>query len=324
MFLITLSAFILDLIIGDPEFILHPVVIIGKLIALTEKAARKILNNIKSIENQKRLLEISGFLIVIINSAAAILTAYVLKRIIYIPGKTAGLIFESLLISQMIAAKGLRQESMKVYKALKSSESDALKAARKQVARIVGRDTEKLSKEGVVRATVETVAENFSDGVTAPVLFSLAGGIYGIYFYKAVNTMDSMIGYKDEKYKEIGRCAARLDDLLNFIPSRISAFLMLCAGCLLRLNIKNGIKVFFRDRYKHASPNSAQTEAAAAGLLGIELAGDAYYFGKLYKKQIIGTPLREIEAEDIRRINDLVLLSGILGFIIGGAIWYIL
>lgn len=322
-FLITLTAYIIDLIIGDPGFIMHPVAIMGRLISITEDAARRLAGK------NSTLIKINGFIITGVNLAAALLTAFLIKKIIYLPGKNVGFVLESILVSQMIAANGLRKESMKVYHALKGSgcaefSENSIKEARGAVSRIVGRDTENLSSEGVIKAAVETVAENFSDGVTAPVLFSFLYGLSGIYLYKMINTMDSMIGYKDEKYKEIGMCAARLDDVVNFIPARISALLMLISGIILRFNIKNAVKVFLKYRYKHASPNSAQTESMAAGLLGIELAGDAYYFGKLYKKPKIGTALRDVDKDDIKRINRLVFLSGILIFITGGIFWYIL
>lgn len=337
-FLITLIAYIIDLIIGDPGFIMHPVAIMGRLISITEDAARRL------ADKNRTLIKINGFIITGVNLAAALLTAFLIKKIIYLPGKNVGFVLESILVSQMIAANGLRKESMKVYHALKGSgcaefsensisensisensiSENSIKEARGAVSRIVGRDTENLSSEGVIKAAVETVAENFSDGVTAPVLFSFLCGLSGIYLYKMINTMDSMIGYKDEKYKEIGMCAARLDDVVNFIPARISALLMLISGIILRFNIKNAVKVFLKYRYKHASPNSAQTESMAAGLLGIELAGDAYYFGKLYKKPKIGTALRDVDKDDIKRINRIVFLSGILIFITGGIFWYIL
>lgn len=322
-FLITLTAYIIDLIIGDPGFIMHPVAIMGRLISITEDAARRLAGK------NRTLIKINGFIITGVNLAAALLTAFLIKKIIYLHGKNVGFVLESILVSQMIAANGLRKESMKVYHALKGSgcaefSENSIKEARTAVSRIVGRDTENLSSEGVIKAAVETVAENFSDGVTAPVLFSFLYGLSGIYLYKMINTMDSMIGYKDEKYKEIGMCAARLDDVVNFIPARISALLMLISGIILRFNMKNAVKVFLKYRYKHASPNSAQTESMAAGLLGIELAGDAYYFGKLYKKPKIGTALRDVDKDDIKRINRLVFLSGILIFITGGIFWYIL
>ena len=206
----------------------------------------------------------------------------------------------------MLAAKSLKDESMKVYKELKKED---LKAARYAVSMIVGRDTQRLTAEGVTKAAVETVAENASDGVMAPLLYLAIGGpVLGV-FYKAVNTMDSMVGYKNEKYLYFGRFAAKVDDVLNYIPARLSALFMVAAAGLTGLSAKNAWKIFKRDRYNHASPNSAQTEAAMAGALGVQLAGDAYYFGTLYKKKTIGDALRPVECEDIRRANRLMYAS---------------
>ena len=206
----------------------------------------------------------------------------------------------------MLAAKSLKDESMKVYRELKKED---LKAARRAVSMIVGRDTDQLTAEGVTKAAVETVAENASDGVMAPLLYLAVGGPVLGAFYKAVNTMDSMVGYKNEKYLYFGRFAAKVDDVLNYIPARLSALFMVAAAGLTGLSAKNAWKIFKRDRYNHASPNSAQTEAAMAGALGVQLAGDAWYFGTLYKKKTIGDALRPVECEDIRRANRLMYAS---------------
>jgi adenosylcobinamide-phosphate synthase len=195
---------------------------------------------------------------------------------------------------------------MKVYKALKNGD---VEAARYAVSMIVGRDTERLDTEGITKAAVETVAENTSDGSVAPLIFMLAGGAIGGVFYKAINTMDSMIGYKNDRYIYFGTAAAKLDDIVNFIPARISAAAMLASAFFLRLDYKNGLKIFKRDRFNHKSPNSAQTEAVCAGVLEIRLAGDAYYFGQLVKKPTIGDGLRNIEPEDIRRACRLLYMS---------------
>ena len=202
----------------------------------------------------------------------------------------------SLMCWQILAAKSLKTESMKVYTALKSG---TIEDARYAVSMIVGRDTKELDAPAVARAAVETVAENCSDGVIAPMLFFALGGAPLAFAYKAVNTMDSMLGYVEMPYKNIGLVPAKLDDVFNFIPARLCALAMLAAGGLLGLNVKNGWKIFRRDRYHHASPNSAQTESVCAGLLGLRLAGDAWYHGVLHKKPYIGDALREITPEDI-------------------------
>ena len=219
---------------------------------------------------------------------------------------------------QLFAVKSLRTESDKVYRALKE---EGLIEGRLAVSMIVGRDTEKLSEKGVIKAAVETVAENTSDGVIAPLLFMVLFGALGGFFYKAVNTMDSMVGYKNERYRLFGRAAAKLDDFCNFLPARISGCLLCAAAGWIGLwdktfDGKNAWKVFLRDRRKHESPNSAHGEAACAGALRIRLAGDAWYFGELHKKPWIGDALREIEAEDVRRAGKLMLGAEVLGVVL--------
>ena len=181
---------------------------------------------------------------------------------------------------------------------------------------IVGRDTERLTEEGIIRAAVETVAENASDGVIAPLCYIALGGPVLGFLYKGINTMDSMVGYHNEKYEYFGRAAARLDDAANFIPSRFSALLMVGAAFVLRMDWRNGWRIFLRDRRNHKSPNSAQTEAACAGILGVRLAGDAWYFGKLVKKPYIGDDSRPVEAEDIVRANRLMYAAEWLGLVL--------
>ena len=206
---------------------------------------------------------------------------------------------------------------MKVYAALKTGN---IEKSRYAVSMIVGRDTANLDDKAVARAAVETVAENTSDGIVAPLLFLCLGGAPLGFFYKAVNTMDSMLGYVEMPYKNIGLVPAKMDDVMNFIPARFSAFLMLLGGWVLRLDVKNGWKIFKRDRFNHASPNSAQTESVCAGLLGLRLAGDAWYHGELHKKKFIGDALREIEYEDIPRACRLLYATAILALIICGGI----
>ena len=193
-----------------------------------------------------------------------------------------------------------------------------LPGARYAVSMIVGRDTKNLSEQGVTKAAVETVAENTSDGVIAPLFYLMIGGAPLGFFYKAVNTMDSMVGYKNDKYLYFGRFAAKMDDLFNYIPARLSAFFMILSAFCLGMDGKGALRIYLRDRRKHASPNSAQTEAVCAGALGVQLAGDAYYFGKLYHKETIGDPVREIEAEDIVRAGRLMDGTAVLTLIVLG------
>jgi adenosylcobinamide-phosphate synthase len=225
----------------------------------------------------------------------------------------AGFIVESFLCYQIMAVRDLKVESMKVYNYLKR---DDLAGARWAVSRIVGRDTENLDADGVARAAVETIGENTADGVIAPLFYLALGGAVLGCFYKAVNTMDSMVGYKNEKYLRFGRTAARLDDVLNFLPSRLCALLLIAASALLRLDAANAARIWRRDRRNHESPNSAQSEAACAGALRIRLGGPAFYEGRLEEKPYIGDALRPIEAEDIARANRLLYVTAALMFVI--------
>ena len=310
-----LLGFIIDLIVGDPHSLPHPVVFIGKLISLLEKELRKRFPATPSGERT------AGAVLWILVVLASFLVPFLVLRFLGWLSPWLRLIGESLMCWQILATKSLRVESMKVYTAL---ETGTLADARRAVSMIVGRDTETLDDAGVTRAAVETVAENCSDGVVAPLLFLALGGAPLGFLYKAVNTMDSMLGYVEPPYTHIGRYPAKLDDVFNYIPARISALLMLPAGLILGLNGKNGWRIFRRDRYKHASPNSAQTESMCAGLMGLRLAGDAVYHGVLHKKEYIGDPLREIEHKDIPLACRLMTLTAVLALILScGIRWLI-
>ncbi len=296
--------FCLDLLIGDPHGIPHPVVYIGKLIDVTEKGMRKIFP--KTVRGENFAGAAIWLILVIVSTALPALLLW----LAYGVSRWLGLLFETIMCAQILATKSLRQESMKVYQALQTGD---LEKARHAVSMIVGRDTQRLDEAGVARAAVETVAENTSDGIIAPMLFLAIGGAPLGFFYKAVNTMDSMLGYVEMPYKNVGLVPAKMDDFFNFLPARISALLMLAAGAVLGMDGKNGWKIFKRDRYNHASPNSAQTESVCAGLLGLRLAGDAWYHGVLHKKKYIGDPLREIEPEDIPKACRLLYATAFLG-----------
>ena len=222
---------------------------------------------------------------------------------------------------QILAARQLFREGKKVQRALEKGDTEGARAA---VSMIVGRDTDVLDENGICRAAVETVAENASDGVIAPLFWTFLFGAAGGFFYKSINTMDSMLGYKNEKYLYFGRAAARTDDVVNYVPARLSAVLMIAACPLCRLDGKNARRIFRRDRYKHASPNSAQTESTVAGALGVRLAGDAVYGGVVKKKEFIGDPVREIEPYDITRAGRLMYVASaltlLLGLILRGAV----
>lgn len=306
---------ILDLLFGDPPGMPHIVRLIGRLIAGLEN---RLLQEAADGARQRR----AGRRLVVILLAICGGVTFMGLFIVYHIHRALGIAVESFLFYQLLSMRDLRTESMRVYRALREED---MEQARRAVSMIVGRDTESLDKAGIIRAAVETVAENTSDGVIAPLLYlTLGGGVLGV-LYKAVNTMDSMIGYRSEKYLDFGRCAARLDDAANFIPSRIAAVLMIVGTVLCKLielpaerkdpqlyHAGNALRIFRRDRLRHASPNSAQTEAVCAGALGLRLAGDACYFRRKVHKPYIGDDLRPVEAEDIRRANRLLCASSLL------------
>ena len=307
--------FCLDLLVGDPHGIPHPVVYIGKLISAVEKLARRVFPKTVRGEN------IAGGVIWVVVVLASTGLPLLVLWLAYGVNRWLGLALETIMCAQILATKSLRQESMKVYAALKTGDLDK---ARYAVSMIVGRDTARLDEAGVARAAVETVAENTSDGIIAPMLFLAIGGAPLGFFYKAVNTMDSMLGYVEMPYKNVGLVPAKMDDVFNYLPARISALLMLVAGDLLGMDGENGWKIFKRDRYNHASPNSAQTESVCAGLMGLRLAGDAWYHGVLHKKKFIGDPVREIEPEDIPRACRLLYLTAFFGLVVFAAARYLI
>ena len=311
---VCLIGMILDWIFGDPVWLYHPVRIIGKWISFLEKILRKFAGDQEG--NEKKLLIAGGILWILVILASAAVP----MGILYLAEKfspCAAFVLECFWCYQLLAARSLGKESKKVYKKLIQ---DDLPGARLAVSMIVGRDTENLTVEGVTKAAVETVAENTNDGVIAPLIYMLIGGPILGFVYKAVNTMDSMLGYKNEKYLYFGRVAAKMDDVAGFIPARISALLMILASCLLGMDGKNALWIWKRDRRKHASPNAAQTEAVCAGALQVQLAGDAWYFGKKHEKDTIGDPIRDIEPKDILRSEKLMIGTEVLTFLLFGGI----
>lgn len=297
------SGFLLDLLLGDPYWLPHPIRLIGSLISGLEKKLR----NGKAERNSRNELKDGALLVFSVLTITVCVTAILIFAAYHIH-PYFGVLTETIMTYQILATKCLKVESMKVCHCL---QIEGLEAARKAVSMIVGRDTSVLDEEGVAKAAIETVAENTSDGVIAPMLYTALGGPIAGFFYKAVNTMDSMVGYKNEKYLYFGRAAARLDDLVNYIPSRISARLMICAAFIggKSYSGRQAYKIYKRDNRKHASPNSAQTESVCAGALGIRLAGDACYFGKTVKKPFIGDACRSVEYEDIKRVNKLMYIT---------------
>lgn len=306
-----IAGFVLDLLIGDPHFIPHPVRLIGSLISFCDKR----LNCDAGYNISEKKLNLIKYKRGILLAFTVIFATFAMSVIIIVAAYSinlyAGVIAEAVMTWQILATKCLRVESMRVYDALRT---DGVDAGRRAVSMIVGRDTSLLDAAGVTRAAVETIAENTSDGVIAPMLYTAIGGPVLGFVYKAVNTMDSMLGYKNDKYMYFGRFAARLDDVVNFIPARISAYLMIAAAFIggRQFDGKNAYRIFKRDRFNHASPNSAQTESVCSGALRVQLAGDAVYFGKLVKKKYIGDGLREIEYEDIKRANRLMYITAFL------------
>ena len=301
----------IDLIVGDPHSIPHPVIFIGKLISAMEKLVRKIFP--KTVKGENFAGGVLWLVVVAVSTAVPALLLWLCYGI----SVWLGLAIESVMCWQILATKSLKDESMKVYHALQTGD---LEKSRYAVSMIVGRDTARLDDKGVARAAVETVAENTSDGIVAPLIFLAIGGAPLGFFYKAVNTMDSMLGYVEMPYKNIGLVPAKMDDVMNFLPARLSALIMLAAGWLLKLDTRNGWKIFMRDRFNHASPNSAQTESVCAGLLGLRLAGDAWYHGVLHKKKYIGDAMREIDYEDIPCSCRLLYVTAFLSLILFGGL----
>jgi adenosylcobinamide-phosphate synthase len=297
----------IDLLAGDPHGFPHPVIAIGKMIRWLEKILRRIFPKTRRGEIA------GGGLLWLITAVCAGAVPFFLLWLCGQIHPWLRLAAESVMCWQILAVKSLRDESMKVYNALESGD---LEKSRYAVSMIVGRDTQRLDEAGIIRAAVETVAENASDGVAAPLFFLVLGGAPLGFFYKAVNTMDSMLGYTDPPYQNIGRIPARLDDLFNWIPARLCALLMLAAGALSGMDAKNGWRIFRRDRYCHASPNSAQTESVCAGLMGIQLAGDAWYHGILHRKKKIGDPIRPVKRQDIPDVCRLMYKTAVMALVI--------
>ena len=308
--MIHLLAFVIgfaaDLAFGDPLGSFHIVVWIGKLIAALEKSMRKLLPKTPRGELA------GGALTVVLVCIVSLGVSWGMLYLCSLVHPVLQLLVESFLCWQCLAATSLRRESMLVYTPAVAGD---LPEARKMVGRIVGRDTENLSMEAAVRACVETIAENTSDGEIAPLLYLAIGAPFGV-LYKAINTMDSMLGYKNDRYYYFGRVAAKLDDVANFIPARLTALVMTVSAFFTGLDGKNAWRIFRRDRYKHLSPNSAQSESVCAGALHVQMGGPSVYFGKLKEKPTIGDADRPVEPEDIRRANRLMLVASCLFFVI--------
>lgn len=295
--------FLLDLIIGDPQNPIHPIRIIGSLCKTIEKFFRKILK--KSLKVAGLMTWISVILIVFLFNYYLLKGAYAINNIF-------GVVLASIMIYFCISTKALKVEGLKVVKYIIK---DDIEGARKQLSYIVGRDTENLDKESILKAVVETVAENMSDGVIAPLFYAGIGGTPLAFLYKAVNTMDSMFGYKNDKYYDFGYFPAKLDDVFNYIPARLTGYFTVVIAFVLGLDYKNSFKIYNRDKNNHSSPNSAHPEAAVAGALGVRLGGANYYFGKLVEKPTIGDNLEKVYLNKVNQTNRILYGVSILGYI---------
>ena len=305
------AGFLLDALLGDPRRIPHPIVAMGNAIAWLEPRLRAAFPDTPSGARR------AGVVLVAVLCAGSFGAPWCLIAVAGLVHPLLGFAVETWLCYQALAACELRRQSMRVVRELTR---EGLPAARRAVGMIVGRDTEALDERGVLKAAVETVAENTADGVVGPLVYLIVGGAPLGMLYKAVNTMDSMVGYKNERYLDFGRAAARVDDVLGFIPARLAALCMIAAAPAAGLSAKGAWRIWRRDRFNHTSPNSAQTESAMAGALGVELAGSAVYFGKLVEKPTMGDATRPIEREDVRRANRLMVLASALSLVVlGGA-----
>lgn len=295
--------FLLDLIVGDPQNPIHPIRIIGSLCKTVEKFFRSIL---------KRYLKVAGLLTWILVVFIVFIFNYLLLKVTYRINPSVTMILGSVMIYFCISTKALKIEGLKVVKYVIK---DDIEGARKQLSYIVGRDTKNLDKESILKAVVETVAENMSDGVIAPLFYAGIGGAPLAFLYKAVNTMDSMFGYKNDKYIEFGYFPAKLDDVFNYIPARLSGYFIVGVSFILGLDYKNSFKIYKRDKNNHSSPNSAHPEAAVAGALNVQLGGPNYYFGKLVEKQTIGDDREKIDINKVNNTNNILYCSAVLGCI---------
>ena len=308
------AGFILDLIFGDPHWLPHPICLIGNLIGFLEKNLRRLL------APGKTALLLGGALMVVIVLSLSFAVPYALLTLAEQVSPWLRFALETVMFYQIFATKCLRDESMKVYTALHNND---LEDARVKLSWIVGRDTKELTAEEVTKGAVETVAENTADGIIAPMFYMFIGGAPLAFLYKGINTMDSMVGYKNDKFLYFGRCAAKLDDVANFIPARITGILMILASYFLNMNAAGAWKIFWRDRYNHLSPNSAMTESVTAGALNIQLGGDHYYFGKLVHKDTIGDNIRPVVAEDIVAVNNLLYMTAVISLLLFSLVYLV-
>jgi len=297
-------AYILDLVFGDPQNIIHPVQIIGKMISLGEKILLK----------EKSGSRYKFFAGIILNIFVVSIT-YGLTCLIYKSSKTSGVftLIEIYLMYTVFSVNSLAREGNRVYNILKEGD---IEKARKDLSYLVSRDTETMDEKMIIRSTMETISENTVDGIVAPMFYMFLGGLPLAMTYKAINTLDSMIGYKNEKYMDFGKFSAKIDDVANFIPARITGFLIVVASMILRYNYKNSLKMFIRDRKNHSSPNSAHAEASVAGALGVQFGGRVSYFGKEVDKPVIGDKIKDFELEDIKKNIKIMYAASFLSLVV--------
>lgn len=300
------AACLLDYRLGDPHHWPHPVRWIGNLITFTQRIVRRCCKS-------DRALRVGGGLLWLVVVGTAWLVSWGVLHIANSVSPWLGWLVEVWMIYTLLAARSLSDAAMEVYRALQSG---TLEQSREKLSRIVGRDTSQLQRPQIIRAVVETVAENSVDGVIAPLFFLMLGGAPLAIAYKAINTLDSMVGYKTEKYRAIGFVSARLDDVANFIPARLSLLLLSVAAWLLRMDFRRALRIGWRDRYQHSSPNCAWSEATVAGALGVRLGGPNVYFGEVVEKPWIGDALREPETQDIPRAIRLMMLASGLALVL--------
>lgn len=310
--LVMVIAYLLDLVLGDPYSFPHPVRFIGNLIRFTE-------GKIRIIFKSKKQLKIGGFLLWTITVGFTALVTNLILNLLCI-NNIFYVIIASIILYTTLSTKCLADEAKKIYEVLKTGD---IEKSRKQLSYIVGRDTTSLNENEIIRATVETVAENTVDGIISPMMYGFIGGPVLAMAYKAINTLDSMVGYKNEKYGDIGFASAKIDDIANFIPARITPFFMMIASFILGFNSKKSIKIAMRDRKNHKSPNCAYAEGAVAGALEVQLGGTNMYFGEKVYKPTIGDKDRELEAEDILRTNKIMYLTSFIALVIFSIITYI-
>lgn len=294
--------FALDALLGDPRWFPHPVCAVGKLISCMEKLLRRL------FPPRKGAMIFAGAVLWIIVCGVSFAVPFLVLRFLSRINFWLGFAANSILCWLIFARKSLSEAGQHVYRAVKES----VEEGRKAVAWYVGRDTTALSEEGVIKAAVETIAENLTDGVVSPLIYMLIGGAPLGMLYKAVNTLDSMVGYHNEKYENLGKFSAKMDDIFNFIPARLSALCIIAGAGMLRLDNRSALRIYRRDRNLHKSPNAGQTESACAGALHIQLGGDASYFGKTVRKAAFGDPLRRVNRTDILATIDLMNAASVL------------